>query len=284
MSFDALYQAVPDEQKTALQAFRENYPQQSLNVAGVTWTYHTAGTGKNTILWLVGGLKKADAAYKSIPLLADDFAIIAPDYPAVATMAGLADGLAAILKKEGVASVFILAGSFGGMLAQVFLRRHPAMVAKVVLSTTTAPSNHQVERYQQLLGMAQAAPEDLLKQTAQTQMFSTIAPPESETDFYRAYLKELYEQRLSKADIVSIYEAIIDYMGRTFSATDLADWSGEMLIINSDNDATFGDDVQQSLLALYPQARVHTFTGAGHSPASTRKSEFFALVRDFFNM
>lgn len=283
MSFDVIYENVPSEQKNALKAFREQHPLTTVRVDDTEWTYHSAGSGEKTILWLVGGLKKADAAYQSIPLLADSYRIIAPDYPALSTMKELADGLAAIYETENVESVYVLAGSFGGMLAQVFLRDYPDKVAKIVLSTTTTPDESHIERYQQLLEMARLAPEELLKETAQSQMFATIAPPDSEAEFYRAYLKELYEQRLSKADIVSIYEALIDYMGQTFSAEDLADWEGEMLIINSDNDATFGQDVQHSLSGVYPSATVHTFEGAGHSPGSTRREEFFALVRDFFS-
>lgn len=283
MDFDTIYVNVPDEQKNALKQFREAHPQKSLNVNGTKWTYYTAGTGTETILWLVGGLKKADAAYTSIPLLADAYKIIAPDYPALSTMTELADGLSAIIEAENVATVYVLAGSFGGMLAQVFMRRYPDKASKVILSTTTPPDISHRERYQQLMGMAELAPDDLLQQTAQTQMLGTIAPADSDSEFYKAYLKELYEQRLDKADIVSIYSAIIDYMSQTFTAQDLATWSGNLLIINSDNDATFGDRVQDNLVNLYPMAQVHTFEGAGHSPSSTKRSEFFALVEQFFS-
>lgn len=281
-TFESLYANVPAGQRKALLAFRDNYDQHKLDVADTTWTYTTAGTGEKTILWLVGGLKRADAAYKSVPLMTDSYAIIAPDYPALGSMDTLANGLAAILDAQNVEHAYVLAGSFGGMLAQVFLRRHSERVAKIILSTTTAPVAEGIERYQQLLGMAQAAPPDLLAETAQSQMFSTIAPPDDEAAFYRAYLKELYEERLTKADIVTIYEAIIDYMGRTFSTDDLTAWDGDMLIFNSDNDATFGDDSQQALYTLYPDAQVHTFEGAGHSPGSTQRDAFFRRTRDFF--
>ncbi len=283
MDFDTIYGDVPDEQKIALKQFRDNHPQKTLIVNDIEWTYHIVGGGTETILWLVGGLKKADAAYKSIPLLADDYRIIAPDYPALSSIADLADGLASILTAENVDSVFVLAGSFGGMLAQVFMRRHPDKVKKVVLSTTTPPDKSHVNRYQQLMEMAKLAPDALLRDTAQTQMLSTIAPPDNEVDFYKAYLKELYEQRLNKEDIVSIYSAIIDYMEQVFTPDDLQNWSGELLIINSDNDATFGEATQKTLVDLYPTAQVHTFEGAGHSPGSTQREAFFALVRDFFN-
>lgn len=281
-NFETLYQDVPTEQRDALRAFRDNYTHHTLDVDGTTWTYTTAGQGAKTILWLVGGLKRADAAYKSVPLMTDDYAVIVPDYPALGSMDALADGLAAILDAQNVEQAYVLSGSFGGMLAQVFLRCHPEWVAKIILSTTTAPIAESAERYIQLRDMAKVAPPELLAETAQSQMFSTIAPPDNEAEFYRAYLKELYEQRLTKADIITIYEAIIDYMGRTFSADDLTEWDGEMLIFNSDNDATFGEDNQQALYTLYPDAQVYTFEGAGHSPGSTQREVFFRRTRDFF--
>jgi pimeloyl-ACP methyl ester carboxylesterase len=274
MNFDELYKDVPETQKNALKAFREQHPPKRFN----DWTYISAGQGEETILWLVGGLRKADAAFQTIPLMADSFRIIAPDYPALASMDALADGLAAILEAEGIDTAYVLSGSFGGMLGQVFLRRYPAKVKKLVLSTTAAPDTSQIERYQQLLGMAFAAPEDILRDLAPSQMFGTIAPPAHEVEFYRAYLKELYGERITKADILSTYEAIIDYMGRDFSV-----WEGDnLLILKSDNDATFGDAEQAKLMALYPHAQSHTFTGAGHSPSSTQREAYFAKVREFF--
>jgi pimeloyl-ACP methyl ester carboxylesterase len=267
MNFDELYKDVPDSQKNALKAFREQNPPKELN----GWDYISAGQGEETILWLVGGLKKADAAFQTIPL--------APDYPALSSMDALTDGLAAILEAENIESANVLSGSFGGMLGQVFLRRYPDKVKKLVLSTTTAPDTVHIERYQQLYGMAFAAPEEMLRELAPSQMFGTIAPPAHEADFYRAYLKELYSERLTKADILSTYEAIIDYMKREFSL-----WDGDnLLILKSDNDATFGEAEQAKLIALYPNAQTHTFTGAGHSPSSTQREAYFAKVREFFS-
>jgi pimeloyl-ACP methyl ester carboxylesterase len=274
MNFDELYKDVPDVQKNALKAFREQNPPKQLN----GWSYLSAGQGTETILWLVGGLKKADAAFQTIPLMADTFRIIAPNYPALSSMDALADGLATILEAETIESAYVLSGSFGGMLGQVFLRTYPAKVKKLVLSTTTAPDSAHIERYQQLYGIASAAPEEMLRELAPSQMFGTIAPPAHEADFYRAYLKELYTQRLNKADILSTYEAIIDYMKHDFSV-----WEGDnLLILKSDNDATFGEAEQEKLIALYPNAATHTFTGAGHSPSSTQREAYFAKVREFF--
>jgi len=281
-TFEEIYSDVPAEQRDALRTFRAEHPLKQVTINNTEWTYHTAGDGEATVLWLVGGLKKADAAYRSIPLLADDFSIIAPDYPAVNSMQEICDGLAGILQAEGVASIYVLSGSFGGMIAQEFVRQYPQYVAKLVLSTTTPPDSSQSERYQQLLTMVEAAPEDLVRQQAETQFFSIIAPPNSEAEFYRAYLHELFQQRLSKDDIASTYRAILDFMAQEYAPGDLADWDGQLLILDSDNDETFQEDARQRMYGLYPMAQTHTFIGAGHSPGSTQREAFFQRVRTFF--
>jgi pimeloyl-ACP methyl ester carboxylesterase len=122
-----------------------------------------------------------------------------------------------------------------------------------------------------------------VREQAAKQFFAIIAPSENEANFYRAYLKELFSYRLNKEDIMSTYKAMIDYMQRDFSADELTNWEGQMLIINSDNDATFGEEAQQTLYSFYPQAKTQTFEGAGHSPGSTHREEFFRVVREFFS-
>lgn len=281
MTFDTHYAHVTEEQREGLRHFRDRHPEQTVIANATQWTYLTAGNKGDVLLWLVGGLKMADAAWRSIPLLSDQFRVIAPNYPPLPTMSALADGLAGILDAEGVESAAVLAGSFGGMLAQVLVRRHPQRVSKLILSTTTPPDMNKVESYQQVLAMVEAAPEDMLREQAQAQMFGIIAPPEDEADFYRAYLQELYTERMGKDDITSTYQAVLDYMRQVFSPQDLADWHGQVLILDSDNDATFGEEQQREMLRLYPQAEHHTFHGAGHSPGSTQRELYFQKVREF---
>lgn len=282
MNHREFYADVPDDQREAFLQFRAAHPLKHISIGGTGWTYLDAGAGETTILWLVGGLKKADAAHKSIPILEDQFRIIAPDYPALSTMDGLADGVVAILDAENVEKACVLSGSFGGMLAQVLVRRHPKRVSKLILSTTTPPDKAVAARYGEQLQLVRATDEPTVREGAKMQFFGIIQPPEAEADFMRAYLDELFSNRLGKADIISTYEALLDYAKRDFSADDLRDWAGELLILDSDDDATFADDTRQKMYALYPNASTHTFAGAGHSPGSTQRETYFALVRAFF--
>jgi pimeloyl-ACP methyl ester carboxylesterase len=285
-TFDKYYKDVPAEQRDALRRFRGMYHTQKTSVEDTSWTYRQAGYEGQALLWLVGGLRMSDAAFRSIPLLQDDFNIIAPDYPPLPTMTALADGLVGILDAVGIEKVSVLSGSYGGMLAQILVRRHPERINKVILSTTSAPDAQSASNYAEQLAMIEGLDEATLAQVAQQTMLGTMQVSDEDKAFWQAYLAELYEVRLSKADIVSTYQSLIDFMQADFHADDLQAWhenGGKMLILNSDDDGTFGKEAQTRLQILYPQADVHTFVGAGHSPSTTQRDAFFGKVREFLS-
>lgn len=282
-AIERYYAAVPAEQRERLAVFRQSHPPQRVTLDGISWEFIACGTGAHTILWLVGGLRVADAAYRSIPLLEDGFRIIAPTYPPLPTLNALCDGLAALLDSQGVERAHILSGSFGGIVAQAFIRRHPARAGRVVLSTTTALDAQAAERYRQQAAMIAAAPPELALESSKAYFVQMIAPPDDERAFWTAYVDELFSERLGKDDLLSTIACMLDFAENLpLSPDDLADWPGRLLIIESEDDATFDADARARLKALYPAARVHTFAAGGHSPATTQRETFFALVREFF--
>ncbi|PJF29736.1 MAG: hypothetical protein CUN52_06905 [Phototrophicales bacterium] len=282
-TFDQIYAHVPGHQRQALQEFRQNHPPRTTTHNGVVWEYLVAGDKSNPpLLLLVGGLRVADAAYENIPMLADEFYVITPSYPSVETMAELADGLCAVLDAEGISKAHVLGGSFGGMLAQVFVRRHMNRVDRLIISTTTLPDAKLAERYLTALQMMSELPEAEALEGTKKWMFETIAPHEEKVDFTRAFVDELYSQRLNKADLISTQRCLVDFHTQYhFTADDLAGWGGHIYVLESDNDATFDETVRAKVRELYPNAIHYVFHGAGHSPATTQRDLYFRVVKDF---
>lgn len=281
-AFERYYQDVPPEQRERLAKFRETHPLKQARVRETSWEYIACGQGEATILWLVGGLRVADAAYRSIPLLEDAFRILAPTYPAIHRMSDLTDGLIGLLDAEGVDKAHVLAGSFGGMVAQALARRYPERIERVILSTTAVLDAEALERYRQQEALVIAAEPEVIAQVSQPRFLEMIAPPDEERAFWTAYVKELFSERLTKDDLLSTLHCLLDFAENTpLSAEDLADWGKRILIIESEDDATFDANARARLKALYPNAVVHSFQGGGHSPATTRRAEFFHIVRRF---
>lgn len=128
--------AVPPSTLDArLAAFRARHSYRTLDVGGLRWRYLSGGTGEQTVLLPAGGTRQPDMYLLLIEALERDFRVIAPAYPAGAGIAGLADGFT-----EGVRQVDVPGSSFGGFLAQMFARRHPERVRRLVLANTGSPA------------------------------------------------------------------------------------------------------------------------------------------------
>lgn len=278
--FDHFYDKVPNEQRERLRLFRENHPLHKTLVNSIAWEYLKGGTGDETVLLLVGGLRVADAGFRAILELERDFRVIAPTYPPVETMQALSDGLAGVLAAEEVERVHVLAGSFGGMVAQCFARQHPMLVKTLILSNTAVLDAKAAERYQTELEMIAPVPRELVREGAKERFYQMIAPPESESTFWRAYLDELFSVRLDKTDLLSTYRCLVDFINH-YTLTPVA--QPPTLIIESEDDATFSKAQREAVKALYPHAALHSFKNAGHSAATTQRDTYFRVVRDFIH-
>jgi pimeloyl-ACP methyl ester carboxylesterase len=176
----------------------------------------------------------------------------------------------------------VLGGSMGGMLAQVFVRQHPKWVDKLILSTTTLPNVEYAQRYLTALEMMLPLPEEDAMNGAKAWMVETIDPSDDKALITRAFVDELYSQRLNKADLVSTQQCLVDFHTHYhFSADDLAGWHGHIYVLESDNDATFDEVVRAKVRELYPNAVHYVFHGAGHSPATTQRDLYFQVVKGF---
>ena len=284
-TFDEIYADVPPHQREALAQFRKNHPPRTITYKGVKWEYVVSGDKNHApLLLLVGGLRVADAAYENIPMLADEFYVIAPTYPSVQTMRELVDGFSAILDTEGISKAHVLGGSMGGMLAQVFVRQHPKWVDKLIISTTTLPNVEYAHRYLTALDMMLPLPDEEAMNGAKAWMIETIDPSDEQALITRAFVDELYSQRLTKADLVSTQKCLVDFhTNYHFTPQDLAHWTGHIYVLESDDDATFDEVVRAKVRELYPDAVHYVFHGAGHSPATTQRDLYFQVVKGFLH-
>lgn len=276
------YAAVPATQRAELFAFRQAYPTQQFMVDGVAWdVLDTGGADKPALLILVGGLRVADAAYKTTAPLAQDFRVIVPTYPALTTMAALCDGIVGVLDALELDQAHLLAGSFGGMVAQVLVRRHSARISNMILSSTGIPD---AGPYKTQRRMVAALPRFVLRRTLPNRMLAVMAVAHDQQSFWKAFLRELFTERLSKREVLATFDAILDFAENyTLSAADLEGWRGQLLIIQSDDDATFDAASREAVRKLYPDAQFHRFENAGHSPAQNQPDVYQRVVRAFLN-
>ena len=128
-AFDKIYEAVPAEQVARLREFRLTHSYKHLTIGNTKWEYISSGHGEQTLLLLPGALSVGESMFPFITGFENDYRIIAPSYALSLSMTGLCEGIAHILKTEGVNQAHVLGGSYGGLVAQHFVCQYPDLCA-----------------------------------------------------------------------------------------------------------------------------------------------------------
>jgi pimeloyl-ACP methyl ester carboxylesterase len=288
--YDKFYKKVPQEQKELLRRFRSTHPYKHLKVDGATWKYTSCGQGKEALLILTGGTGIGETFFPCIMALEDEYRIVCPSYPPVPTIEGLMDGVMKILEVEDIHQVNIVGQSFGGILAQVIVRKYPDKVNKLVLSHTTTtphPADQAIilkktKRIGKALKMLSFLPL-WISRPLFTRSISKLASTinTEETEFWKAYFHEMFSY-MTKEHLLSHFKRIMDFsQNYTFSKDDLANWLGKILILESDDDQSISLSERDAIKEMYPQAQVHTFHGTGHLTLTLNREESIPVIRSF---
>jgi pimeloyl-ACP methyl ester carboxylesterase len=269
-----------------LRKFRATHQPKHITVKGVNWDYIASGEGGEALLPLPGGAMVGEAGFTRIPAFEDRYRVIAPDYPYLSTAALLLDGLAGVLDAESVREAHVLGPSYGGLVAQCFVRRHPERVRSLILTNTVVPPRLLLwlaRIFLRLLPFVPLGWLQALRERTLARAFSGVTgvPPEDQT-FWRDYQHALVS-RLSKEDLLGMGRLGIDLVESfRFTPDELASWAGRVLILESDEDIVTPAQ-RAELRRRYPQARVHTFHGAGHTPWMSHKEEYLSVINEFLD-
>ncbi len=279
----SLYAQVPADRLEQFQAFRRAFPYKDLTLDGVTWSYLTGGQGDSPLLLLSGALAIPDISWVTIVNFAARRRVIVPAYPSLTTMDALVDGIAAILRREGVEQAHVMGGSYGGFVAQVFVRRHPQLTRSLVLAHTQPPYAEMAARMRRFARLLRWMPMGLVRQMMR-RVFRSMMPERSEeTACLLAIFDELIGYTLGKKDVIGILERMADFSVRSFTPQDMSGWPGKVLLVFGDNDPSTPPDVRQRLESLYPGCQVHLFEGTGHAASVTRQDEYLAVIDGFLS-
>jgi pimeloyl-ACP methyl ester carboxylesterase len=289
MSLDEIYAKVPAQQLAGLKKFRLTHPYKHLTVAHTCWEYISCGQGEQTILLLPGALSVGESTFPLIESFEIEYRVIAPSYPLSLTMAGLCEGIARMLEVEAVDEAHVFGGSYGGLVAQYFVRQYPAKVSSLILSHTFVFA----AKYAKALWIAgkllPAVPQwllvPLLKLRVNKMLLSTLsAANHPEAEFWRAYLNEAIATKLLKEVFIHQNKCLLDVAHRPeFTPDDLHDWNGKILIIESDDDPAINSRDRALLRSIYPRAQVHTFKDAGHASSILRREEVVSVIKTFLH-
>ena len=289
MGFNEIYARVPAEQVERLKEFRFTHKYKHLLVDGVEWEYISCGRGERTLLVLPGGLSVGESVFPFITAFENEYRIIAPSYALSLTMTGLCDGIAHILEAEGVNQAHVFGGSYGGLVAQYFVRKYPDKARSLILSHTVVmvPIFEKplqiAEKLSRVLPRSLFAP--LLKLRLNKIILSTLRNAKHpEFEFWRAYLNEAVASNRLREFAFHQNRVLLDLARRPqFSPEDLEAWRGRILIIDSDNDPAISAKDRELLRKTYPKAQTHSFHATGHVSSILKREEVFSIIGSFLD-
>jgi pimeloyl-ACP methyl ester carboxylesterase len=242
-----------------------------------------SGDGPQGLLLLPGAVGDGDAYFTLSPPLSATHTLIAIAYPPVSTLTALLDGLRDILDREGVDSTDIVGGSFGGLIAQAFLRRFPQRTRRVVLSATGPAKPQRAASNERFARVMARLPFGITRAVLRVIVRVSLMPVTVDRAFWRHFYFAAIAA-LSPADFAARYalSADVDRHGRP-SPAGLQEWPGSVLILEGGADKIARTAARDSLRSLFPQAQIHTLPGAGHAISAERRDEWAAVIAAFLS-
>jgi pimeloyl-ACP methyl ester carboxylesterase len=267
----------------ALADFRRRFPEKTFRDGAVEWRYRVIGSAAPALLAIPGGELVNDLGFEFALAMSGCCRIVYPAYPRVDSIEQLAGGLRAILDAEKISQTAILGASFGGALAQVFVRKYPERISHLILSNCGVPLRYLVPSVRVFSWIAEALPWSATAALLRRSMPRALAATGEDRAFWSAYFDELFSIRITKADLLANLRIQLDYHRRFhFTPRDLEDWKGKILIAESDTDV-ISPRRRQALRQTYPNALVHTYQNGGHATMFLCFDEYLAMVKQFLD-
>jgi pimeloyl-ACP methyl ester carboxylesterase len=264
--------------------FRFKHTTKEVVVDDVRWEYLSCGEGHEILLLLNGGLRVAETAFEYIALFEPHYRVIVPTYPSLWDIDDLTDGIAKILDAEGAVEVLVLGQSYGGMVAQVMVQRFPNRVKKLVLSSTGPLSAPKSQRavLKIILVVAPLLPENIIKSVYKKSLFQILSVPDHRLNFWKTYLDHIFDQRLTKADVLSHFRTGADTLEKYAFGINQP-WPGKVLVIGGENDPVSSDEDRSKILTYYTNAHLKIIREAGHTIAMEKPDEYEKIIRSFID-
>jgi pimeloyl-ACP methyl ester carboxylesterase len=278
------YEGVPNNQLERLKAFRLRFPRKEMQGKEHVWRYIDTREGDPTIFILAGGTTVAEISFNTIEHLAQKYRVIAPDYPPIQNLKDLFRGYLEMVDRLGVKRFVLMGGSYGGWLAQSFVRYAPERIDKLVLSAIGPPNPENSRQLARMLWLLRLMPIGVLR-ALMNRSFTHLAGEgelEPERVLMMAQLKEIMYTLVERKDILAALIRLIDQTENYgFGPDDLKEWYGRILILMGAEDPSTPPDKREAMATLYPQAKVVVFEGADHTMALTHRQAYYGAIDNF---
>jgi len=277
--------------------FYKKHPLKTFNSEGKTVEYISSGKGKNTAVLFPGGGQTAQSNFGMIETLESYFRIISPTLYDLDSIDQFCRILDSLLNHEQIGKIYIYGLSVGGLLAQSYLFRNPQRVKKIIISHACTPSS-KVFKTKVVLPLKilkiflPFIPDKLIRLAVKKgamkfqggNIKSSSPDPWLENKrnsrLIDHFSQEFIDKYLTKTLLQTWINIDIGFTKEEFDNKKIQNWSGQIMILNTDNDPLVGMD--PDFQKLYPKAKMHIFHGTGHLTFFFQYTPLINLVDDFF--
>jgi len=276
-------QASDSDLQRQLDELHRDHPAKTLGVSGIRWRYTAAGSGPEGLMLFPGAVGGGDVFFALVPPLADRYRLIMITLPLLHGLEELLQGLEAILEAEHVDRVAMLGSSFGGMVVQAFLFRHPERTTRVVLSATAPPRSGRADENERWHWVYRVIPMPLMRILLRLLLRPMFKKVTVEPEFWRRYYARAITE-LTRADLECRYRLALEF-DRSYpeAPPDLSAWRGEMLVVHGSRDRMIKEEIRDLMRSTYPRARYHLIEDAGHGPYLERPASWLKAVTTFLS-
>ncbi len=258
----------------------KKYNKHNCNFTGINWEYIAHGNGKDTILFLNGGLRYTESAYRYVEIFSHDYKVIVPAYPPLKDIDKMVQGIDNILQKEHVNNVILIGQSYGGMVAQVFAIMYPYKVKRLVLNSTASifADNLKKALSVTILKLIINMPSGWIQKMYKKNLLKALEIKTDDNNEWMANAKNILDTKFTKADIMSHFYTAMDTLKKYASGKPDEEIIKRTLIVNGENDKLFSDKDRKQLIKDYPVANLVILKDTGHIVVIENPEEYKKLL------
>ena len=281
---------------TSYNEFCSEFPIKELNIKEKTFQYrhYNNPDSEITLVLLVGGLGISDLMYNHFIKFSKYFSVITFDYSMnYQNNEELTNAIHELLTHLNIRAWFV-GQSLGGFIAQLMAIKYPDVVEGLALSNTGCASENLSETaYQSLMDMIKSSnkskkivnliPFSLFKKLISKKVMKRYGANFNSNE--KAILKDVcivMEQKLTKKYEIHMINLLIDLQNNFGSKKEQFKYlNDKVLLILSDDDKTFHDEVKIALIDIMPSPKVITDLKGGHISLMINCDEYVSMIVEY---
>lgn len=240
-----------------------------------------AGLGASHLFW-----------WKQVETLCDRYRVVAMDNRGIGdrspastpfTVADMADDVAGLIRALDLGPSHVMGISMGGFIALTLTLRHPALVGKLILVSTSAGGSSHVPPAPEMLDLL-VQPEYPDIETQTRAVYAAVAAPgfmQSHPRDLDGIVQNALEIPIPLETYLHQLEAANGYLTRSAADSDLGGITAPTMVIHGDIDPLVAYPNGRHLAAHIKGARLQTYEGVGHLPPIEATDRFNADVLAF---